>query len=57
MRSRVLHVGLCFRDSLFIIEKEFGVGELFELFDLQVPVFVRGDLYNVDRFAAHVHPD
>lgn len=29
----------------------FGVGELIDLFDLQAPIFVGDDVYDVDRLA------
>lgn len=35
----------------------FGIGELLEQFDLQVPFFVGGDVRDEDGFADHVDPD
>ena len=39
------------RDRLNKVEFSFGVRELLDLFDLQAPIFVGDDVYDVDRLA------
>ena len=48
--------GLCRLDRLKEVEIGFGVNELFDLPDLQAPVFVGGEVDDGDRFAVHINP-
>jgi hypothetical protein len=45
------------RHRLIKVEFGFGVREVLELFDLQVPVFVGNEAYGEDRFAGTLNPD
>lgn len=56
-RSGVLPFRFLFRDGLEKIGKEFGVGELLDLLELQASVFVSDDVSDPDHFVVHVHPE
>jgi len=40
-----------------LLEMGFGIGELLECCDLQVPFVVGGDVRDEDGFASHIDPD
>jgi len=39
------------------VEMGFRVGEIFDMFDLEAPIFVGVDVSYSDRFAGQIHPN
>ena len=57
-RRKLLPLNPCrHRHRLNKVEFGFGVRELFELFDLQAPVFVGNEVCDEERFADTLNPE
>jgi hypothetical protein len=57
LRGTLLLLSLRRRDCLIVVEFDFGVREVFELFDLQALAFVGSDVEDEDHFAVYLNPN